>query len=190
MHQFNRNAYTYTPLFCEENIWKLIESFYTNKHVTPIDVLFIINPSNTVAIFEQTLSQGKEPVIWDYHVVLSARFKQKTVIFDFDSRCNFPSEMSQYFASTFPPERPVSNKYQALLKVIPAELYLKKFSSDRKHMTGIISENAFPTYEIIQPTNIAETFNLQNCIDIAYQISDSRLLTVDEYKLKYIFNLY
>jgi len=183
MHNFNRNSYTYTPLFCEENIWKLIKSFYTSKLATPIDVLFIINPSNTVAVFEQSLSVDGQPMIWDYHVVLSACFKQQTVIFDFDSRCDFPAEINQYFAATFPENRPVSNKFQALLKAIPANLYLQGFSSDRKHMAGVIAEKEFPNYNIIQAANTAQTFSLQKCIDINDQTPDTHLFTVKEYLL-------
>ncbi|VAW59217.1 hypothetical protein MNBD_GAMMA11-1082 [hydrothermal vent metagenome] len=183
MTEFNRSLCTYTPLFCEENIWKLIASFYTNKQATPIDVIFIVNPSNSVAVFEQRASKGQHPVIWDYHVILSAFVERQVVIFDFDSRCAFPTGIQAYFAATFPLQHPLIEKYRPILRAVSAKQYLKCFFSDRVHMMGVIPESAFPPYDIIQPADTRSAISLQSWIDLNCEIHGSRTLTTDEYLL-------
>jgi len=163
MLQMNRNDYTYTPLFCEENIWKLIESLYTNKLAKPIDVLFILNDSNTIALYNQKLSYKDQPVIWDYHVILVAKNDIDTWVFDFDSRCKFPIEINDYFSLSFPCQLSLPENFQPLIKSIPAEKYFKLFYSDRHHMLGVIKNCNFPNYEIIKPKNIKDALALEDC---------------------------
>ncbi|HED35980.1 MAG TPA: hypothetical protein ENJ08_17435 [Gammaproteobacteria bacterium] len=190
MNEFNRQSYTYTPLFCEENIWKLIETFYTNKQntpiATPVDVIFIINRSGSVAIFNQLASKGQQPVIWDYHVILSAFIEQQPVIFDFDSRCAFPASIQSYFSATFPEKYYSGNhrlmdRFQPRLKCIPAEQYLAFFSSDRSHMKDTLPENEFPAYNIIQPADTRTALSFRNCIDNSCTVHGSKLFKPDEY---------
>ena len=166
MTQFDKTRFTYTPLFCEENIWKLIETFNTDSQVIPLDVLFIINKSNTVAIFEQYKSSGHQPVIWDYHVILSAIVQQQRYIFDFDSRCRFPVKIEEYFSATFADEKRIAEDYRPCIKSINASDYLTRFYSDRSHMINIISKTSFPAYNIIQPDSSIQPLSLSQCRDI------------------------
>jgi len=163
MPYFNRNDFTYTPLFCEENIWKLIESLYTNKLAIPIDVLFILNENNTISLFEQKRSSKGRPVIWDYHVILVAKKENEVLIFDFDSRCDFPESINDYFSLTFPGNLTIEESYRPLINAISADEYFKLFHSDRHHMKGIIDDCDFPDYEIIKPENIKEALTLDQC---------------------------
>jgi len=187
MPLFERSSYTYTQLFCEENIWKLIASLYTNPQINPIDVLFILNKTQTIALFEQLKSEASKPVIWDYHVILTAQLNNKIVVFDFDSRCEFPSNISDYFESTFPSHIQLADVYQPYIKPIKANYYLKHFYSNRQHMEGIINKDQFPDYDIIQPENkikkltLAECRNVQQALNLGRYSNHKKLLTPEEY---------
>ena len=149
---------SYTPLFCEENIWKLLESIYSSeelKHeIYPKDVLFVINSNETIALYDQQLSKQGSAVIWDYHVILHINHKGNNYILDFDSKCPFPCLLGDYFINTFPEEAEVPRQYQPYLKAIPAKDYFDHFNSDRSHMLGIIPDDAFPQYKpVLQASN-------------------------------------
>ena len=163
MPQFSNKNYIYTPLFCEENIWKLTETLYMNQFAKPIDVLFILNNTNSIALFEQKLSVDNKPVIWDYHVILSARKEGEIVIFDFDSRCSLPETIQNYFDLTFPVNTHLAETYQPLIKPLKAEYFLKHFYSNRQHMQGVIDNRKFPKYQIIQPETGVHQLPLEQC---------------------------
>ena len=182
--KFNRNDYAYTPLFCEENIWKLVESLYTNQFAKPIDVLFIVNQADSVAVFEQNQSLGSNPVIWDYHVLLLAQINNELVVFDFDSRCEFPTPVTKYFNVTFPSTKELYENFQPYIKIINANYYYQHFYSDRKHMLGLIDSDKFPDYEIIQPKNGLEKLSLSQCREMLLTNDDSEIMSPDDY-LKY-----
>ena len=163
MPYLKRSDFTYTALFCEENIWKLIESLYINQLAQPIDVLFVINKNNTIALFEQKLSLKSKPIIWDYHVILTALIENELVVFDFDTNCHFPSSIYDYFHAIFPNYIQIKSAYQPLIKSIPAKQYFEYFYSDRLHMQGIIDNSKFPQYPIISPDNDFEKLTLEQC---------------------------
>ena len=177
MNIMNKKHHHYTALFCEENIWKLVESSMTSNIIVPIDVLFIINKSNSIALFKQNTSDGEQAVIWDYHVVLSAQVNKQTVIFDFDSRCNFPTSIHSYFNKTFANYNALHDHYKPLIKPIPANYYYHNFTSNRQHMKGIIAESEFPDYDIIMPENTANLLTLDTCRTLTRNFSDSVILT-------------
>lgn len=183
MIQFDKSTLTYTPLFCEENIWKLVESLIAHKQANPIDVLFIINKNKSVAIFEQKKSIANQPVIWDYHVILSAQINTKIVIFDFDSRNNFPTEIKEYFNNTFPTSINLETTIRPNIRYISAVYFLKHFYSDRSHMLNLIPQDEFPEYSIIQPENDIQHLTLDNCRSSNYPVPQSQVLTPEEYLL-------
>ncbi len=187
MPQFNKNTCLYTPLFCEENIWQLINSLYMNHYAKPIEVLFIINQNSSIALFDQNQSNFNEPVIWDYHVILVALKNNQPVIFDFDSRCDFPTKINDYFELTFPVKYPLSQTYQPYIKAIAAAHYLKHFYSDRHHMLGLIEESQFPQYKIIQPNTNIEKLTLKQCRSLDSNKQSSKIILPDDY-LKQINN--
>jgi len=163
MNVLDKKQFHYTSLFCEENIWKLIESSFTSNVIIPIDVLFIINELNSVALYEQNISNSNQAVIWDYHVVLTAQINNQLIILDFDSRCEFPCEINTYFNKTFINYSLLNIRYKPFIKAIPAEFYYHNFASTRQHMKGIISESEFPNYEIIMPDNKTNLLTLEDC---------------------------
>jgi len=163
MNELDKKQYHYTPLFCEENIWKLIESSFTCNVIKPIDVLFIINRSNTIALFEQRSSAENQAIVWDYHVVLTAQIDNQLKILDFDSLCEFPCEINTYFNKTFINHSLLENRYKPYIRAIPAEFYYQNFTSNRQHMKGIISELEYPKYDIIKPDKPTNILTLDNC---------------------------
>jgi len=177
MNGLDKKQYHYTSLFCEENIWKLIESSFTSKNIIPIDVLFIINEFNSIALFEQNISNGNQAVIWDYHVVLIAQVDNQLKVLDFDSRCEFPCDINTYFNKTFINYSLLENRYKPLIKAIPAEFYYQNFTSTRQHMSGIISESEFPIYEIIMPDNTTNLLTLDDCRALDTDSSHRCILT-------------
>ena len=153
METWARDAFRYTPLFCEENIWWLARGLIEQGIDTgALDVMFFINPSDSVLLFEQRGAAPGSPVAWDYHVVLQARLPDQTVIFDFDSRLSFPQPAKSYFAMTFGNQKTLPENLRTWVRTTPAADYLAHFYSDRSHMIGQIPMSAFPDYSIIQPS--------------------------------------
>jgi len=181
MPQFNNTPYIYTHLFCEENIWKLIEALYMNQFAKPIDVLFVLNRSSSVALYGQRQSEKLKPVIWDYHVILAAQKSENLVVFDFDSYCNFPVQINEYFNKTFPAKIQLPATYQPQIKSINAEYYLKHFYSDRKHMLGVIDNSQFPDYKIIKPDKNIARLSLEQCRNLNAIIPTSKIQSPRNY---------
>ena len=180
MPSFDKTLFKYTSLFCEENIWKLIETLNQDTSIKPVDTLFILNQTNTVALFNQEKALNNTPVIWDYHVILSAEIDNELFIFDFDSHCDFPVSIREYFNKTFIQEDKLKQQYRPLLKVIDAFYYLNHFSSDRSHMLGIIPESEFPDYTIIQPKQHS-ALTLESCRKIPSTQCNQEILTTMNY---------
>ena len=149
----DKNSLCYTPLFCEENAWKLIEHANYTAGIHPVHILFILNPDSTVCLFNQNRAEAGSPVIWDYHVILFAHYHDRPVIFDFDSRCSFPCPVDEYFRLTFPAQDQVAPDLRPMIRAYDAMDYFQRFSSDRSHMLGLISDNEFPDYPPIISTN-------------------------------------
>ena len=182
----DKSLFTYTSLFCEENIWKLIQFLKSDKkpdknNIEPLDVLFISNKSKSVVLFEQKSAIGNQAVIWDYHVILTACTNNHIYALDFDSKCAFPLLISKYFKRTFTLPENTPEQYLPLLKTYKADFFLKYFYSDRSHMQGIIPESEFPEYSIIQPELGLERLTLQECIDTTIKTVDSEIYTPEDY---------
>jgi glutamine amidase-like protein len=181
MPQFDRTAYLYTPLFCEENIWKLVSALYTNQLAKPIDVLFLLNKTNSIALFAQNSSNINKAVIWDYHVILTAQLNSEIVVFDFDSTCNFPVPVGKYFEQTFSSNQPLTDIYQAFIKPVSAAYFIKHFYSDRAHMRGIIDDEKFPPYEIIMPDMGIKKLTLKQCRNLSLDTTEKNIYLPDDY---------
>ena len=120
----------YTSHFCEENIYKLGETFRNNY--LPNDshcgyVVFISSTEKAVPIFMQKLAKNKQAmVVWDYHVVFVVQQTSRSLegesitdvapsidtidnrtarafILDFDSVLPFGCSAETYMANCFPP---------------------------------------------------------------------------------------
>ncbi|KAJ3744587.1 N-terminal glutamine amidase-domain-containing protein [Lentinula detonsa] len=100
----------YTPYWCEENVYLLIQSFSRNPSLSEIwevFAVFISNHSKTVALWNQNLSKEPgQPVIWDYHVVAVLRPRKfssnlHSWVYDLDTRLDLPVNWNTYLARTF-----------------------------------------------------------------------------------------
>jgi len=73
-------GYSYTPYYCEENIYLLANTFSQDPSISQaweISVVFISNRTKTVALWNQKLCVDPEyPVLWDYHCVLVLRSRK------------------------------------------------------------------------------------------------------------------
>ncbi len=185
---FDKTSLSYTRLFCEENIWKLVEHMNQASEqpdgYRPVEVLFLINPQKTVALYQQTAAPPGHPVIWDYHVILSARAfsgsdDHSLFIFDFDSRLPFPCLMQDYFEATFRDWSLFPEALRPFIRAINADDYINRFDSDRSHMLGVIEENQFPAYAAIrsiekQRLELSDLFSTD-------ALTELELYTPDEY---------
>ncbi|MCK5734979.1 MAG: hypothetical protein KAH21_00820, partial [Spirochaetaceae bacterium] len=168
MISLNKKSYSYTPLFCEENIWHLCHTLL-NQELTGKDyrIILLTNANKSIALFSQQRSEKNKPVIWDYHVVLEAENQGKAVVFDFDSRLDFPIDAANYWNNTLPGKTEVHPNYLPDFRVIPSADYLHYFHSDRSHMNGLINQNQYPTQPCITEKlpeggiSLAEYRNLQ-----------------------------
>lgn len=167
------NSYTYTALFCEENIWLLAKSLHTEGlPLESMQVLFLSNPAKQIVLFDQKSVPLGKAVVWDYHVILWAKTTKKSLIFDFDSRLPFPCPASQYVHSSFPNPQTLPEKFHFYIRQIPAANYLQQFYSDRKHMQNQIPVDQFPRYKAIQANPTYSGIALQDYWDMDKQLED------------------
>ena len=157
----------YTALFCEENIWHLANSFIQQGiSAEELSVIYISNKEQKVAVFNQKSCEINQPIIWDYHVLLLRKLIDDYLIYDFDSRANFPTLASEYLDTSFPANKHIPEDYQPDFRLIDSETYLKCFHSDRSHMKDIVTDELFPAYPILIPENHINAIDLKQLIDI------------------------
>ena len=118
----------YAAFFCEENIWHLAQQNATQSRF----VLLFFNAFGSIAVCHQRSFEPDQIGCWDYHVVLLDT--SEDVIFDYDSRLGSPVSARDYLAATFPPQQSLAAEFRTLIRVVPAEEYRQRFSSDRRHM--------------------------------------------------------
>ncbi|KAK2720802.1 hypothetical protein QYM36_004616 [Artemia franciscana] len=70
----------------------------------------------------------------DYHVVFLHQFGDKCLVYDLDSELPFPTFFPKYVTETFRTDQILDATYHRYFRVVPATVYLTKFSSDRRHM--------------------------------------------------------
>lgn len=109
-------SYTYTPYYCEENIYLLAETLSRDQSVNDrweTYVAILSNPTKSLALWSQKLSKASDsPVVWDYHCVLLLKARRGIAtasepccwVFDYDSRLGMPC--------------PVQGKYHVVLITI------------------------------------------------------------------------
>ena len=173
---FKKEHYPYTALFCEENIWQLLNSFVDQKQsISHMWVLFITNPERKIPLLNQQAAALNQAIIWDYHVILLSQNRQQHLIFDFDTRLPFVIPLKQYLQNSFinPDELPeVLTPY---IRKIPAQSYLQRFHSDRTHMLNKIAAAQFPDWPIIN-AGLKNPINLDSYLDVEQLIDGSQVL--------------
>jgi len=110
-----------------------------------------------VALWNQRVGLSRDmPVIWDYHVVLALRERPQvhsqwqsccltrgrdTWIYDLDTCLPIPCHWNEYVDQTFPLGTDTPLQYQSRFRVIPGDMYLDNFASDRSHMLRVSRSN-------------------------------------------------
>ncbi|XP_069776367.1 protein N-terminal glutamine amidohydrolase isoform X5 [Narcine bancroftii] len=88
-----------------------------------------------VPIWRQRSCHGDQPVIWDYHVILMHDCGgQQCEVYDLDTMLPFPCPFDIYVKEAFHSEDLIRPAFRRKMRVLRADLYLKKFASDRSHM--------------------------------------------------------
>lgn len=180
MKSSQRQNYSYTARFCEENIWWLVRSLmHEGADIKPMYVLFFSNKEKSILVTNQRAAEAGRPILWDYHVVLQADIEARQWIFDFDTRLAFPEDLIIYRQKTFPQQAVIPAQYRTWVRSIPAALYVTRFYSDRSHMQGLISSDKFPPYPIIQPADGEQRILLSELWDMQKQIEGTEVKPLD-----------
>lgn len=177
-----RDAFRYTPFFCEENIWWLARGL-VDDGMDPdlLSVLLFSNPGRSIVLLKQRAAHSGAPVVWDYHVVLQARLHDAYWVLDFDTRLLFPMQRDSYLEHTFPEQAELPPHLRTWVRSIPAAAYLRHFYSDRSHMLGKLPASAFPDYPIILPPPAVQAIALSDYWDMHKPLADgSRVMAIEE----------
>ena len=146
---FNRNKADYCPFYCEENVWQLAKAM-SGPDRLPLSgfVLFFVNAGSFIAMKNQVGFEEGSIGLWDYHVVLLDAENQ--LIYDLDSRLGCPVSANLYFAQTFPNQDGLTVGVRAMVRSIPIQEYVNRFSSDRSHMVDDgVAREPFPEWPAI-----------------------------------------
>ncbi|KAG5678570.1 hypothetical protein PVAND_008233 [Polypedilum vanderplanki] len=135
---FKQSECSYVSCYCEENVWKLceqVEKQYPNE-LSKCYAVFVSNERRTVPLWRQKAGRGEDKlVVWDYHVFFMHNpSPNRCLVFDLDTTLPFPTYFHKYVTETFRSDYAVSEDHYRFFRVIPAEVYLNTFSSDRRHM--------------------------------------------------------
>ncbi|XP_040580352.1 protein N-terminal glutamine amidohydrolase [Lepeophtheirus salmonis] len=174
------NGYNYTAYYCEENIWRLCEKLIQSGG--NLKAIFISNDRKAAPLWNQRLSdplRNEGAVLWEYHVI--ALDGDSRIIYDFDSSIGFKVNFDKYVEMTFHPEWELDPIFQQKFRVIPAEVYLKTFASDRSHM---INENGVwrrppPPQSLISTPESKN--NIQQFISMDSEVGWGKVMTLHEF---------
>ncbi len=126
-----RHGHPYQAYYCEENIWQLaLRLGDPDGHV-----LVLANGAGAFAMWGQRAGSAPElPVVWDYHVVYARPSAAGWLVYDQDTILPFPAPLSLWLSASFLPLPAEVEIEPPRFRVMPAWLYLSRFSSDRGHM--------------------------------------------------------
>ncbi|KAJ3604636.1 hypothetical protein NHX12_029376 [Muraenolepis orangiensis] len=182
----------YTSCYCEENVWQLCECVRAQSPqlVGEVSAVFISNLRRTVPLWKQKSGHGDKPVIWDYHVVLlhqSSRWG-KSFIYDLDSVLPFPCRLQLYTDQAFRSDQGLKPAFWRKVRVIPAEVFLKTFSSDRSHMKEAGGwRMPPPSYPCIQTPE--SVMNLDDFISMDPSVGVGDVFLLSEFIKRFTENL-
>ncbi|CAF1195741.1 unnamed protein product [Adineta steineri] len=182
-----RDECIYTSCYCEENIWKLCESWKQNdpNHLDNLYAIFISNERRQIPIWKQKSGYNDYPVTWVLYF-LQYQIDQSvspTIIYDFDSTLPFPVSARDYLQSAIRDEINLSRKFHRMFRVIPAQEYLNTFASDRSHMLSadkITYNKPPPSYPAI--FNEKSTNNINDFIDMKSKTGPGTVMNLTEFR--------
>ncbi|GAA96180.1 uncharacterized protein L969DRAFT_43985 [Mixia osmundae IAM 14324] len=184
----------YTPFYCEENVYKLLEAILNADESRAVYAIFISNQTRSVLLREQrassSTSDDRHSVIWDYHVIV-LDVTNSFVVYDRDSLLTAetysPVDAQHYFEHTFEAHYG-PRQYEPTFRLFDGTQLLKRFQSNRSHMLVDLNapEKGYwqtpPSYACIGPEEpIADALDLwRDCLDISQQrdIDGSVVLTL------------
>jgi hypothetical protein len=172
MNQDPRDRYRYTPLFCEENIWWLAHDLRGRGDLGQAFVCVISNAAASVALLNQRAADPGAPMAWDYHVILVTPDDGGWRVYDFDSRLAFPKPWREYLRQTFPEQDRLPSRWRSQVRLVPADRYLARFCSDRRHMVGVVPLSAFPKDPPICPDDPDVAITLDAYRDMTRRLDD------------------
>jgi hypothetical protein len=121
----------YQPFYCEENVYHLCVDPCVRGE--PRAVVWLTNRAQELGMaWQKAASSEDEIVVWDYHVMLLSRQKQRWRVWDPDSRLRFGLGLTRYLEATFPSQLPA--RLAPCFRLVPAPEYRIEFASDRRHM--------------------------------------------------------
>jgi hypothetical protein len=127
-----RENLEYQAFYCEENIWKLL----ARPELAGWDAwaVMVTNQKRNVPMLRQRAGRPVDGLVhWDYHVFAAALDPEEgAIILDLDTQLPFPCALEQYLEDTLPPGSP--GRATARFRLIRADEYIARFSSDRSHM--------------------------------------------------------
>ena len=159
-----RAKHAYAPFYCEENVWHLAGD--PRIEADERFVVFISNRDRACLLWSQSQCPSPDrPVVWDYHVVLLARRREELLVYDLDTRLEFPERLERYLLATFPIDELIDPRLRPRFRVIDGETFRKTFASDRSHML-IRGKYRAPPPEWPCIRSEAEAMNLDRFIDM------------------------
>ncbi|CAN9503558.1 unnamed protein product [Ophioblennius macclurei] len=191
-HALRREDCVYTSCYCEENVWKLCDSIRSERSdsLDQMSAVFISNENRTVPLWKQKSGRKGQPVIWDYHVVLlqTGSHHADSLVYDLDSELSFPCSLGLYVDQALRSDRHIRPEYHRKLRVVPADLYLSTFASDRSHMRS--SDGSWnmppPPYPPISTTECQ--MNLDDFISMDPAVGGGTVFSLDGFVLRYSGN--
>jgi protein N-terminal glutamine amidohydrolase len=131
MQQAASGERRYQAFYCEENIWYLAQELGCEQAY----VVFICNHAGAVFCWNQRgCPDQNTPIMWDYHVVFLKQKEHLWHIWDLDTALAQPSPLTEYMPNTFHVLSAQWKRFRPMFRVVEAQTYVERFSSDRKHM--------------------------------------------------------
>ena len=179
----------YTSCYCEENVWKLCEQFEKRSGDTKkLYVVFISSHERRTSLWNLKCGGTTDFQLWDYHVILiksapsdkessksttdTVTAENESLVYDLDTSLPFPVCFNQYTKEVLRPELILHFRSaglpERLFRVIPADIFLEEFASDRSHMrkedgTWLASPPPYPPIRSQKSSNnIQEFISMKN----------------------------
>ncbi|MDP3278860.1 MAG: hypothetical protein Q8Q09_26955 [Deltaproteobacteria bacterium] len=129
---------SYCALFCEENVWWLLDAAHKHAGVACSAALVVSNAHAQTALMAQRASARDDGlVLWDYHVLAAVCVAGEWQAWDPDSCCPMACPWETYARASFGALRALEwldPVFSPRVRVIEGGRYLREFSSDRSHM--------------------------------------------------------
>ncbi|XP_013775049.1 protein N-terminal glutamine amidohydrolase-like [Limulus polyphemus] len=179
----------YTPCYCEENVWKLCE-FVAKEQPELIKycyVVFISNENQRVPLWNQRAGNADNLTVWDYHVILihTPPDQGPALVYDLDSTLPFPVDFTKYGCQTLKSDFLLKPEFHRKFRVIPGEIFLNKFTSDRSRMRNPDGTwiKKPPPYSCIQTSE--STNNLEEFISMKAGTGVGEVMNLNQFIEKY-----